>query len=108
MRITFTARHGKASEDLKQYAENEVRRLKKYYEPIIDCEIILDYVKSKQIAEINIGVYGKVLQSQVIKDDMRQAISEAVTKLERQLQKYKEKWKKKISVDKPTGMEESI
>ena len=31
MRITFTARHGKASESLKEYAEQEVRRLKKYY-----------------------------------------------------------------------------
>ena len=104
MRITFTARHGKASEALKKYAEKEVRRLKKYYEPIIDCEIILDYVKSNQIAEIKIGVYGKLLQAQVQRDDMRKAINEAVSKLERQIQKYKEKWKKKVPVDKSVGL----
>ncbi len=104
MRITFTARHGKASEELKKYAEKEVRRLKKHYEPIIDCEIILDYVKKNQIAEIKIGVYGKLLQAQVEKEDIRRAISEAVTKLERQIDKYKEKWKKNVPMDKSIGI----
>ena len=104
MRITITARHSKASDKLKEFAEKEVRRLKKYYDGIIDCEIILDYVKINQIAEINIGVYGTVLNSVVQSDDVYKSIDEAVTKLERQLEKYKEKWKKKIPIDKTPGV----
>ena len=104
MRITITARHSKASDKLKEFAEKEVRRLKKYYDGIIDCEIILDYVKINQIAEINIGVYGTVLNSVVQSDDIYKSIDEAVTKLERQLEKYKEKWKKKIPIDKTPGV----
>ena len=64
----------------------------------------MDYVKSNQIAEIKIGVYGKLLQAQVEKEDIRKAINEAVNKLERQIQKYKEKWKKNVPIDKSIGI----
>ena len=64
MRISFTARHGKASEKLKEYAEKKVKKLKKHYRGIIDCEIILDYVKTKQIANIKVGVYGTFIYRQ--------------------------------------------
>ncbi|RKY92000.1 ribosomal subunit interface protein, partial [candidate division KSB1 bacterium] len=41
MRVTFTARHFKASEQLRQYAENEVKKLKKFFDGIVDCDVIL-------------------------------------------------------------------
>ena len=100
MRITITARHSKAPEELKEYAEKEVKKLKKYYDGIIDCEIILDYVKNIKIVEINISVYGTVLNSVVENKDIYKSIDEAVNKLERRIIKYKEKWKKKVPVDK--------
>ena len=49
MRITFTARHGKASEELKKYAENEVRRLKKYYRKMKQSQQLM-YQSTEQIA----------------------------------------------------------
>ncbi|MFC1562416.1 ribosome hibernation-promoting factor, HPF/YfiA family [candidate division KSB1 bacterium] len=104
MRITFTARHGKASDKLREFAEKEVRRLKRYYEGIIDCEIVLDYVKLQQIAEINIKVYGTVLNAVVSSEDIYKSIDEAVSKLERQIKRYKGRWKKKLPLDKPVGM----
>ena len=61
MRIHFTARHFKATNRLKEYAEKKVRRLKRYYADIIDCEIILDYEKQNQLAEITIKVSGQKL-----------------------------------------------
>jgi len=100
MRISFTARHGKASEKLKEYAEKKVKKLKKHYDGIIDCEIIFDYVKTKQIADIKVGVYGTVLSAVVKHEDMYKSIDDAVAKLERQLEKYKKRWKKKVSTDK--------
>jgi len=100
MRITFTVRHGKATDKIKDYGKKKVKKLKKYYDGIIDCEIILDYVKTNQIADIKIGVYGTVLSAMVESDDIYKSIDEAVSKLERQLEKYKERWKKKITIDK--------
>jgi len=105
MRITFTARHGKASDKLREFAEKEVRRLKKYYEDIIDCEIVLDYVKLQQIADIKIKVYGTILNATVESEDIYKSIDEAVSKLERQIKKYKSRWKKKIPVDKSIKIE---
>ena len=40
MQIKFTARHFKASESLKDYAENEIQRLQKFFDRIVDCDVI--------------------------------------------------------------------
>lgn len=91
MRVNFTARHYKPSKRLKDYATNEVLRLEKYYDGIIDCDIILDYQKELQIAEIVVKVYGAKLAVTEKTDDIYKSIDFAVEKLERQLVKYKEK-----------------
>lgn len=91
MRVEFTARHFKTSQRLKEFATEEVRRLKKYYDGILDVEIILDYVKQQQIAEIIVIVYGQTLKAIEKTDDMYKSISLAVDKLERQIRKYKAK-----------------
>lgn len=114
MRISLTARHYKAPEKLKEYAQNEVRRLKKYYDGIIECDIILDYEKksnSIQIAEIAIKVYGQKMVAREKSEDIYKSINQAVDKLERRVIKYKEKLKnhkhEKVFVpDSPTSIEE--
>ena len=93
MRINITARHFKLSEMLKTHAESEVRRLKKYYDGIIDTEIILGWEKKNRIAEIAISVYGTKLTAHERSEDMVKSINLAVDKLERQLIKYKDRRK---------------
>lgn len=91
MRVNFTARHYKSSTRLKQYVQNEVKKLEKYYDGIIDCDIILDYQKEIQIAEIIVSVYGSKLTVIEKTEDIYKSIDNAITKLERQLKKYKQK-----------------
>jgi putative sigma-54 modulation protein len=91
MRITFTARHFKPSQRLKTHAEDQVTKLKRYYDGILDIEIILDYVKQEQVAELVAKVYGTRLAVVEKSKDMYKSIDLAVEKLERQLLKYKEK-----------------
>lgn len=92
MRLNLTTRHGKASDELTQFVDSEVRRIKKYYDGIIDCEVELDYVKpSAQIAEIRITVYGQVLTAVETSAEIRTSIKLAVDKLERQVKKYKQR-----------------
>ncbi len=95
MNITITARHFKAPEPLKDFARKEVARLKKYYDGIIEGEVILSWEKLTQIAEINLKVYGQKLAAKEKSEDIRKSITLAVDKLERQVEKYKEKWHKK-------------
>jgi len=91
MRIEFTARHFKPSQRLKDFAQDEVQRLRKYYDGIIEAEIILDFERKDQIAEIILKVYGQRLAVVERTDDMYKSISFAVDKLERKLRRYKEK-----------------
>lgn len=91
MRITFTARHFKPSQRLKAHAEEQVTKLKRYYEGILDIEIILDYVKQEQVAELVAKVYGTRLAVVEKSGDMYKSIDLAVEKMERQLKRYKEK-----------------
>jgi putative sigma-54 modulation protein len=95
MKITITARHFKAQEPLKEFAQTEVARLKKYYDGIMEGEVILTYVKLDQIAEVNLKVYGQRLSAKQKSEDIHKSITLAVDKLERQLKKYKDKWNKK-------------
>ncbi len=93
MRINITARHFKASDRLKQFIENELSRLEKFYKGIIDCEVILSYIKNEQKVEMFLNVRGQTLNTAVASDDMFRSIDSAVKKLERQLRKYKTKLK---------------
>jgi putative sigma-54 modulation protein len=91
MRITFTARHFKPSERLKEHAHKQVEKLKKYYDGILDIEIILDYIKQQQVAELVAKVYGNRLAVVEESEDMYKSIDLAVDKMERQLKRYKDK-----------------
>ncbi|MDZ7263489.1 MAG: ribosome-associated translation inhibitor RaiA [candidate division KSB1 bacterium] len=91
MRISFTARHYKPSERLKEYAQNEVLRLEKFYDGIVSCDIVLDYQKEIQIAELVLTVYGQQLTVVEKSEDIYKSIDKAVEKMERKLKRYKEK-----------------
>ena len=77
------------SEEIKSFTEEEVGRLKKYYEPILDVDVILSWEKQDRMAEMNISVYGSVLTAHERSEDMHKSIIRVVDKLERQLKKYK-------------------
>lgn len=94
MNVQFTARHFKAHDGLKHYALQQVSTLKKYYDGIVNGNIILRYERPKdsvKIAEINLAVYGTNLVAVERSENFYKSIDNAVEKLERQLLKYKGK-----------------
>jgi putative sigma-54 modulation protein len=91
MQIKFTARHFKASESLKDYAENEIQRLQKFFDRIVDCDIILVKERNNLIADISLNVSSGVLAVKESSEDFYKSIDKAVDKLERQIKKYKGK-----------------
>jgi putative sigma-54 modulation protein len=91
MRINITARRFKLTAALRQFTEEEVSRLTKYYDGIVDAEVILSWEKHDRLAEIKMLVFGTVLTSVGRSDEMKKSIHEAIEKMERQLVKYKDK-----------------
>ncbi len=98
MKLHITARHFKATDDIKAYTETEVTRLKKYYDGIIEGEVILAWEKQTRVAEINLKVNGQRLTAKEASETMQKSITLAVDKLERQVLKYKEKRHKRGAV----------
>jgi len=91
MRINISARHFRASDNLKEFTQDEAMRLKKYYDGIIDCSIVLDKQKDNRSCEMKLKVYGSTLAASEETDDHYKSVVGAVDKMEQQLRKYKSK-----------------
>jgi len=91
MQVKVTDRHFKLSDELKEYAENETLKLTKYYDGIIDGEVILDWENKDRIAEINLSVHNKILSVHKRSDNMTKSIDTCINKLKRRLKRYKDR-----------------
>lgn len=98
MKIRITSRHKKLSSSLKDYVEEKIERLERYYDRILDCEVVLDSEKTRELVEVNMKVYGTVLNVKVKDSDVTKAIDKSMDKLEVQLKKFKSKIRKKTRV----------
>jgi len=105
MRVTITARHFKAPRNVKQFAEKKIQKLKKYYDGIIECEILLEREHLNHVAEVSVKVFGQRLRAVEKSEDLLKSIELCVDKIERQLKKYKEKLR---SYDRPQKEQEII
>jgi len=101
MEIRITARHFQLTDNLHKFAEEEIKRLEKYYDHIIGSELTLSVEKSsRQIAELTVKVYGTVLASKAKAFDMYIAVEQVIGKMETQIKKYKAKLRDKKAAKK--------
>jgi putative sigma-54 modulation protein len=94
MNVSITARKFKAHSTLKEFITGEVESLRKYYDSILDIDVILSFQNSNnsvKTAEIIVNVPGQKLTATESTDDFNKAVVAAVEKLSRQLQKLKTK-----------------
>lgn len=94
MNITVTARHFNASPRLQTYAKESVSKLIKFYDGILDADVILSPTESHddpQQAELVVSVAGQVLKASEQAPTYEIALNRAVDNMSRQLVRYKEK-----------------
>jgi putative sigma-54 modulation protein len=94
MNISITARKFKAHDTLKEFINGEVTSLEKYIYNILNVDVILSYLNSKEnvkTAEIILQVPGQTLTAEEKSDDFKKSVAASVEKLSRQLQKLKSK-----------------
>ena len=91
MRKKISSIHFKASDSLKQFAEEEVERLSKLSDDILKCEIEFTYTKTAKEARVHVNANGSVLHASESSDDFKKSLALAVDKLEQQLKKLKGK-----------------
>jgi putative sigma-54 modulation protein len=94
MKTSFTSRHFDASNRLHEYSVETVNKLEKFFDGIIDCEIVLqpneDHDEPNQ-AELSVKVPNDLLHVSETAPSYEQAILKAVDTMKRQLIRYKEK-----------------
>lgn len=94
MNITLTARKFSASDHLKMHTDTQVRKLEKFFDRIIDCEVILEESNSTQTpqtAELILKVPGSILHARESALYYESAVTAVVDNMKSQLLKYKSK-----------------
>lgn len=91
MEITFTSRHGDLPDALKEYARQEVDGLSRYFDRLVEADIVLDQEGYRNIAEVRIHSSNDTHFASSETEDMRSAVDGTVAKLKRQLQRHKDK-----------------
>lgn len=91
MNLSITARHFKLKDDLKNYVEDKIKKLDRFYDNILDVEVVLGWEKLNRYAELRIRVYNKQIVIKEVSDEIRKSFDLALDRAERQLKKYKEK-----------------
>jgi putative sigma-54 modulation protein len=106
MQIIITGRHLEITEPIKTYVEKKMEKLEKYFNHILEVHVTLTAEKHRQIAEVNIDANGLKIAMQEETTDILASVDNVVDKLERKLNRYKEritKHRKKNRGDKEFG-----
>lgn len=95
MTFILTARHFKAHDSIKEFAEGQAEKLTKFFDGITRTEIILSYDKptnSIKNAEIVVhAVNHHTFKAVESSDDFQKAIELAMNKILTQVKKFKDK-----------------
>ncbi len=95
MKITITAKHVKVTAAMKEYAEDKMDRLERYFDRILNIRVLLDRDGDNNVCEIEVSTAKHNHFVATVKDDadMHAAVDLCLDKVERQLKKIKEKLK---------------
>jgi putative sigma-54 modulation protein len=96
MKITIKGNNIKVTDSLKSYIEDKIGRLVKYYDKLAKAEVELLYQDNKsaektQRVEVTLIANGAIFRCEESSISMYASIDIVSEKLERQLQKYKQK-----------------
>lgn len=90
--VQVTGRHVSITEAIKNYAESKVEHIHLDYPRIIDVQVILDVEKHRHFAEMILHCNNHItIEASHECDDMYAAIDEAISKITRQMRKFKTK-----------------
>ncbi len=92
MKFSVTFRKMDPTDAIKQYAEEKVKKIKRFFPDPINANVVLALERYQHRADVTITLHnGLVLKGSNISDDMYSSIDLAMTKIEKQVRRYKDK-----------------
>ena len=91
MNLQISGHHLEITPALHDYVTSKLERVKRHFDHVIDVNVILSVEKLKQKAEVTEHLPGKDIFVEAIDEDLYAAIDGLGDKLDRQIQKHKQK-----------------
>ena len=91
MNLNITGRHVEVTPAIRDYVSTKLDRVIRHFDNVTSVAVILSVEKLKQKAEVTLHVRGKDLFVESDDADLYAAIDSRADKLDRQVQKYKQK-----------------
>lgn len=91
MNISITARHIEVTDEVKEYLQKRLSKLKKYFKKEVNIHVIFVAEKERRRIEVDINYNGNMLHGEETTNEIHTSIDYVVEKLERQLKKCKDK-----------------
>ena len=93
MNLNIIGRHFEITKALKEHIETKFTKIKNHFDHVIDAKFILSVEKFNNIVDATIHLPHQDINAKSIDEDMYKAIDLAISKIDRQVIKYKEKHK---------------
>ena len=91
MNLQISGHHIEVTPALREYVENKLDPVVRHFDRVTGVNVILSVEKLKQKAEVTVHVPGKDLFAENSGEDLYASIDVLFDKLDRQVQKYKQK-----------------
>jgi len=92
MKITLKGKHIEVTDAIRNYIEKRLNKIDRHFDHILEVIVTLSVEKNRQIVEATLQASRALIRAEEETDDMYTSIDKVVDKLERQIQKYKEKY----------------
>ncbi len=91
MQINITARHLKLTSAISDYVQKKLEKTKRFFDPLIWAQVVLDVSKNRHSAELIIHAAGHTFAAKEESADLYAAIDLASDNIDEQLRRYKER-----------------
>ncbi len=91
MNLQISGHHIEVTPALREYVESKLEPVISHFDRVTGVNVILSVEKLKQKAEVTVHVPGKDIFVESAEDDLYAAIDAMFDKLDRQVQKHKQK-----------------
>jgi ribosome hibernation promoting factor len=93
MNLQISGHHLDITSAIHDYVTGKLERVTRHFDNVIDVNVILSVDKLKQKAEVTVHLSGKDVFVESVDEDLYAAVDSLVDKLDRQIQKHKQKVK---------------
>ena len=95
MKVVIKGKHFDVTDAIRNYLEKRMAKIERHFDHILDVIVTFSVEKNRQIIEVTLQANRALIRAEEETDDMYTSIDKVVDKLERQIQKYKEKFYQK-------------